>query len=288
MCLAHRVVGSTMDVDRYLARIGLTRRPPCTLDGLRTLHRAHLLAISYENFDVQLGRPVTIERAPIFDKLVNRRRGGWCYEMNGLFGWALQALGFNVTRATGAVRRDSMGDVSEGNHLVLKVALEEGAFLADVGFGDGPRDPIRLAAGPFRSAGFEFALAALDERWWRLTNHANGGAESFDFNTEPADEKLLADKCAFLQTSPQSPFVQNLVAQRHTPDGLLILRGRVLRRVKPDSIDVQTIESGAELVSTVRGLFDLEVPELASLWPKICARHEAVLAQKPKVSAASK
>src|SRR6185295_17124123 len=161
-----------MNVERYLARIGLDFRPAATLHGLSTLHRAHLRSISYENIDVQLRRPVTIQRAPIYDKIVSRRRGGWCYEMNGVFGWALGELGFDVARATGAVRRDSMGEVSEGNHLVLKVALEEGVFLADVGFGDGPLDPIRLAAGPFRSAGFEFALAALDKKWWRLTNHS--------------------------------------------------------------------------------------------------------------------
>lgn len=269
-----------MYVEHYLARIGLDRRPTATLDGLRTLHRAHLLAISYENIDVQLQRPVTIERAPIYEKIIERRRGGWCYEMNGLFGWALDALGFDVTRATGAVMRASVGEQSEGNHLVLKVSLDEGIYLADVGFGDGPRDPIRIAPGGFRAAGFEFALDAVDKKWWRLTNQRNGGARSFDFNLEPADEKLLAQKCDFLQTSPLSPFVQNLVAQRHTADGIVILRGKILWTVKPDAVDERTIESSEELVATLRDRFDLDVPDVGSLWDKICARHEAVLAEK--------
>ena len=269
-----------MDLDAYLARIGLDYRPPATLEGLRTLHRAHLTAIPYENLDVQLGRPVTIERPAIYDKIVGRRRGGWCYEMNGILGWALSELGFAVSRATGAVMRESIGEAAEGNHLVLKVALEEGVYLADVGFGDGPRDPIRVAAGAFTAHGFEFGLSRVDPQWWRLANDPRGGAKSFDFNLSPADEALFAEKCAFLQTAPGSPFVQNLVAQRHTAEGLVILRGRTIRRLTPTSLDERTIESEAELVATLKDVFALDVPEAGTLWPKICARHAEVLAQR--------
>ncbi len=108
-----------MDIDAYLRRIGLDERPPANLSGLKALHAAHLRAIPYENLDVQFGRPVTIERPAIFEKIVGRHRGGWCYEMNGLFGWALDALGFKVTRATGAVMREMFGDPTLRNHLVL-------------------------------------------------------------------------------------------------------------------------------------------------------------------------
>src|ERR1700753_3713812 len=110
-----------MNIGAYLRRIGLPGPLPPTLETLRRVHAAHLRAIPYENIDVQLGRPVTIERAAIFDKIVNRRRGGWCYEMNGLLGWALGELGFKVTRATGAVMREMFGQATEANHLVLRV-----------------------------------------------------------------------------------------------------------------------------------------------------------------------
>ena len=81
------------------------------------------------------------------EKIVTRRRGGWCYEMNGTLGWALGELGFRVTRGTGAVVRALKGEAAVGNHLVLRVDVPEGAYLADVGFGDGPRDPIRVVPG---------------------------------------------------------------------------------------------------------------------------------------------
>ncbi|HEY8698986.1 MAG TPA: arylamine N-acetyltransferase [Rhizomicrobium sp.] len=267
-----------MNIEDYLARIGLEERPAPDLEGLRALHRAHLLAIPYENLDVQLGRPVTIERPPIFDKLVRRRRGGWCYEMNGLLGWSLGELGFRVARATGAVMREAADEVMAGNHLVLKVELDEGLYLADVGFGDGPIEPIRVAEGAFSDGRFDFALSKADGAWWRFHNHPAGGAKSFDFHLAPADESLFAEKCAFLQTSQASPFVQNLVCQRHTNDGLSILRGRVLKSITPNGTTERLVENAGELIAVLGDVFALDVPEAATLWPKICARHEALFA----------
>src|SRR5580692_6895353 len=145
--------GAAMDVDAYLERIGLTERPLATLAGLTALHRAHLLAIPYDALDIQLGRPVTIERPAIYEKIVGRRRGGWCYEMNGIFGWALGQLGFRVTRATGAVTVSDNREANIGNHLVLRVELDEGLYLADVGLGQGPRDPVRIAEGAYQAGG---------------------------------------------------------------------------------------------------------------------------------------
>jgi len=266
-----------MDIDAYLARIDLAERPASTLAGLSALHRAHLRAVPYEDLDVQLGRPVGLEIAPIYDKIVRRRRGGWCYEMNGIFGWALGELGFDVTRVTGAVTRDMLGGMAEGNHLVLHVALPEGSYVADVGFGDGPLDPVKVVEGPFESAGFEFGLARLDEDWWRLTNHPKGAAPTFDFNLNRAEESLLAAGCQTLQTWDQSPFVQNAVAQRHTPEGLVILRGRTLRRLTPHDRTDRLIADAADFVETLEQDFGLDLPEAVTLWPKVVARHEAVM-----------
>jgi arylamine N-acetyltransferase len=265
-----------MTVDDYLARIGVERPARPTLEALRTLHRAHLRRIPYENLDVQLGRPVTIAPEAAVEKIVGRGRGGWCYEMNGVFHWALAALGFRATRVAGAVIREVMGDAFIGNHLVLTVELDEGLHLADVGFGDGPRDPFAVADGAFASGGFDFGLSRVDETWWRLRNHPLGGAKSFDFSLAPADESVLAQRCTDLQREPWSPFVQNLVCQRYTDEGLTVLRGRVVRTIVPGRFEDRILNSAEELVRLFREEFDLEVPEAASLWPKICARHEAM------------
>jgi len=267
-----------MRIEAYLERIGYAGPLRPDLATLTALHRAHLLAIPYENLDVQLGNPVTIERPAIFEKMVARRRGGWCYEMNGLFGWALGELGFRVTRSAGAVMREVRGDEAIGNHLVLRVELEEGIHLADVGFGDGPLDPVRVAAGPLAANGFSFALSRIGNGWWRLNNHQGGGAASFDFDLSPADEELLAATCDKLQTSPDSPFVQNAVVQRHIPEGIWMMRGRVLRKLTPRGEKNFLIDSALEYVGVLDEVFGLKLPEAASLWPRICARHEALAA----------
>ena len=276
-----------MDIDAYLGRIGLTDRPPPTLEGLKALHRAHLAAIPYENFDVQLGRPVTIAVPAIYDKIVGRRRGGWCYEMNGLFGWALGELGFKVTRATGAVMRAAAGDAVIGNHLVLRVDLPEGVHLADVGFGDGPNEPFAVREGTFDSNGFPYAVERTGDGWWRLVNHPAGGAASFDFDPHPADETRLAAKCDELQTAETSVFVQNAVAFRQTPGAIDVLRGRVALRIRPDGTGKRLIENADDLVATLKDVFALDLPEAAGLWDKIAARHEQVMAEREAARAAA-
>ncbi len=273
-----------MELDAYLNRIGLSERPPATLAGLRALHRAHLRAVPYENLDVQLGRPVTIERAPIFDKIVRRRRGGWCYEMNGLFGWALGELGFTLNRATGAVTINGARE-GIGNHLVLKVELDEGPFLADVGLSHGPLDPFPITAGGFEAGGFSYRVERLDPDWWRFHNHPLAGPPAFDFNLDPADEDLFATRCAELQTAEWSPFVQNLICARFTDKGVRVLLGRVLRTITPLGREERVLETADELMTVLKEQFDLDEPAAATLWPNICERHDAILARGPRTEA---
>lgn len=269
-----------MDLQAYFDRIGYSGPARPDLQTLCAVHRAHLLAIPYENLDVQLGRPLNTDPAAAFDKIVTRRRGGWCYEMNGLLGAALEEIGFDVTRLAGGVMRVVRGDEIVGNHLVLRVDLDE-PWIADVGFGDGGREPIRLAEAAFESDGFPLRLERLDDHWWRYHNHEHGGAPSFDFTAERADEAVLADRCQWLQTDPDSMFVLNAVVQRHTPDAILQLRGRMLRRARPDGVETTLIGSADEYVDVLSRELALDLPEAAELWPRICARHEALFAAAP-------
>lgn len=267
-----------MNLDLYLNRIGMPSGVRPDLSSLRALHRAHLFAIPYENLDVQLGRALATAPGPIFEKLVTNGRGGWCYEMNGLFAWALGEIGFDVTRLPGAVMREFRGDAAIGNHLVLKVHLPEGNYLADVGFGDGPIDPVRIEEGEFQAHGFSYSLSRLDEHWWRLHKPPGSGAASFDFSERSADEAMLAERCKWLQSAPESSFVQTAVCQRYTMDGLAILRGRSFRTLTPHHQSERLLASGDEYVSVLKSIFGLEVPEAYALWPKICARHEEFVA----------
>lgn len=265
-----------MRLAAYLRRIGFEGEARPDLATLKAVHRAHLLAIPYENLDVQLGRPVTTDPAAAYAKIVGRGRGGWCYEMNGLLGWALGEIGFAVTRVAGSVARAVLGNALPGNHLVLRVDLDEEAWLADVGFGDGPLEPFRIADGAFRDGHFDYDLRRQPDGWWRLTNHPRGGAPSFDFRPRPADEAVLAERCQWLQSAPESPFVQNAVVQRYRPEGLAALRGRTLKVLLPDETAERQIGSAAEYVDVLGEVFGLDLPEATGLWPAILARHEAL------------
>lgn len=270
-----------MDVQAYLDRVGFTGTARPDLATLRALHRAHAFAISYENLDVQLGRPVTTDPAAAFEKIVRRGRGGWCYEMNGVLGAILDDIGFKVTRLAGGVMRSVRGDEAVGNHLVLLVDLPEGPWIADVGFGDGSRDPFPLQAGPIVSDGYGYALERIDADWWRLNNHPAGAAPNFDFTLAAADPALLAAKCHELQTSPASVFVMTAIAQRHMGDQIRLLRGRAFRRLTPDGRSDSLIDTADEFVAVLSQEFELDLPEAAEIWPGIVARHDELFAPAP-------
>ncbi len=274
-----------MKLEAYFERIGYRGTPRVDFATLRDLHRLHLLTIAYENLDVQLKRPVGIDIEPIYHKIVEEHRGGWCYEMNGLLAWALETIGFSLTRMTAGVHRVDHGDAAVGNHLALWVHLDT-SYLADVGFGDGMLEPIAIEPGKFRQGIFDFELERLPDGWWRFHNHEHGSAPSFDFHLSPGERARFEAQCQFLQTSPQSPFTQVAVVQRHLPQGLALLRGRLLKVIHADRTEKRTIEDRADYATTLRDLFGLEPPELGALWDNVQRQHAEFMAANANEQAA--
>ena len=257
-----------IDLSAYLKRVGYDGPVRTDLQTLRKVHRAHATAIPYENLDVQLKRPLTIDPRAAFDKLVKRGRGGWCYEMNGALGLALQAIGFNVQRLSG----DGTGPHS---HLTLNVDVDGAMYVCDVGTADGPGDPYRLVAGSFIDDGFEFRVEIAGNTGWRLHNHRFGLTPGFTA-TGPNEPGMEAT-CQWLQSAPQSPFVRHATVCRRTLTGYISLIDRTLRNVTPEGVTRETVDSADEYVTTLMSHFDLDLPEAASLWPVLCERHETYL-----------
>lgn len=269
-----------MDLDAYLRRIGLEGPLPPTLKTLHAVHRAQAHAVPYEGLDIQQGVALDLNPARIFDKLVTRGRGGWCYETNGLLGWALDALGFDVQRCTAGVYRRERGDASLGNHLMLIVNLDgtqpRQNWLCDLGLGDALRAPIPLVEGPHRDGPLEFRLEHLPDGFWRFHNHTYGAPTSFDFRNAPADEALLRHQNATLQTDPQSYFVQNAEAILMGPDHSVTLLGRVLRRASGDGVQKTLLNTPAELEEVLATQFGIAGVDVEAIWPRIVARHAAL------------
>ena len=265
-----------MRLQDYFDRIGFSGKPHADLETLHELLRCHAFAVPFENLDVQLGRPLTIAVEDAYTKIVDDGRGGWCYEQNGLFGWALREIGFNVTRLAAAVMRQDRGDISTANHLTLRVSFPGAGsnYLADVGFGGSMLAPIPLAESTHEQQPFRLGLKRLDDGYWRFWEDAGDGVFSFDFRDEPADEASLARRCEFLQSDPSSGFVQSLVAQRRLPASHKTLRGRVFKEVTQQRVATRTLDSAEEVSRLLAGEFGLQVAGIEDLWPRIVARHD--------------
>ncbi len=153
-----------VDVTSYLARIAYSGPTTPTAETLRAIHRAHLLTVPFENLDIALGRTIVVDEAAIVRKIVEQRRGGFCYELNGAFAALLRALEFRVTLLSARVSRAGGGEGPEFDHLTLRVDLDQ-PWLADVGFGDSFVEPLRLEPGTEQEdpAG-KFRLQSLGER----------------------------------------------------------------------------------------------------------------------------
>ncbi|MCC6801501.1 MAG: arylamine N-acetyltransferase [Anaerolineae bacterium] len=261
-----------MDVNAYLERIGYHGELEPTLDTLTALHRAHLMAIPYENLDIHLGSYLSLDEAAIFDKLVTRRRGGWCYEMNGLLAGVLRAMGYDVTLLSSDVRADFVGAGMSGDHLILLVKLDR-PYLVDVGFGNGLLEPIPLEPGAYTQGFLTYRLLQDGDRWF-FQNHPHGGA-GFVFTLEPRTLPYFTRRCHELQTLPQSGFVRTTVCMRFTPDSLLTLRGAILQTITAHGATERVVDSEATYRQLLGSRFDLHLSDVAPLWQKVWERHQA-------------
>jgi N-hydroxyarylamine O-acetyltransferase len=261
-----------MLVDAYLERVGFDRAVAPDLETLVALHRAHLLAIPYENLEIQLGRENTLSDRAFADKLVRRRRGGWCYEMNGLFTAVLSQIGFSVSRVGGAVTRDIQGEDSIGNHMVALVDLDR-RYVADVGLSDGPLEPFPLEERSWKERDLEFRLEKLPDGWWRFHNHEHGLAPRFDFTEEPRSLDWYQPKCTELQTVEHSPFVGLAMAVRRMPEGAHGLIDATLIEVHEGSRTETRLSSSAEYARALGEILGTDLgAEAETLWRKVEAR----------------
>ena len=260
-----------MKLTNYLQRIGYAGLQTPNYAMLRQLHRAHLLAIPYENLDIHLGRPLTLDLDQTYTKIVEERRGGWCYEMNGLFAWALRELGFAVTLLGSSVGAPAEGIDGDLNHLILLIQLEQ-PWLADVGFGNGILELLPLTAGEHQQDFFHFRLEQQDDHQWYFHNQPQGGP-GYGFTLLPRRYAGFASRCHELQTSPESGFVRTTVCHRFTTAGIVSLRGAVLKQYTRTGVVEEEIASRPRYRAVLDETFGLEAALADELWDKVWQRH---------------
>jgi arylamine N-acetyltransferase len=259
---------TSIDLAAYLDRIGHSGPVEPTVETLHALVAGHNRAIPFENLDPLMGIPVAdLSAAALADKLVQRRRGGYCYEQNGLMGYVLDGLGFGVERLAGrVVWMNPNGALPAQTHQVLSVAVPgvDGRFLVDVGFGGQTlTSPIRLEAGPvqrtrhepyrLREHGDGFLLEAEIRGEWQAL---------YTFTARPQPRIDLEVGSWYVSTHPDSVFVVGLSAAMATDDARWNLRGRHLAIHRAGQTERIRFDTAEDVLDALTGRFGIDLTDL--------------------------
>lgn len=247
-----------MNPEAYLERINYRGSLAPTAESLRHLQVAHLLTVPFENLSIHTGEPIVLEDEALFGKIVGRRRGGFCYELNGLFAALLRALGFDVAMLSAAVMGPEAKFGPEFDHMVLMVTLKE-RWLVDVGFGDSFLEPLLLDYGGKQVQGERgYRIDAEGDHLILRQREGNGAwSTEFRFTLQPYQYADYAAMCHYHQTSPESHFTQRRVCSRATPEGRITLSGMRLITTRNGERQEQELEDEAEYAQALRTHFGI-------------------------------
>ena len=251
-----------MDVSRYLARIGIAEALPPTGESLRRLQKAHLFTVPYENMDILAGRPIVLKTGRLYEKIVLRRRGGYCFELNELFGALLRALGYGVRDYFGRFLKGEKEIPMRRHHVLAVTCPDGGQYLCDVGVGSGsPTYPMALRAGEtLRDGASLYRMRTDDFLGWVLEEaHEGGWRDVYSFTEE---EQLPADFVAasfYCEKSPDSPFNKAPMISIRTEEGRKTRDGDEFRIFGRDGVQTLRVTDPAEQARLMRDWFGLEM-----------------------------
>lgn len=255
---------SEIDIAAYVARTGYAGPLAPTRETLVGLHRAQAYSIPFENLDIHLGRPIGLDAASLSRKLLAERRGGYCYELNGLFGRVLRQLGFAVTNLVGR-NLIAGAPLRPRAHQLLLVEAEGRPWVADLGFGGNTLlEPIPLEIDPAHRMGFDtYRLQAAPQHNYHLQLLLDGQWQSLYTFTldeaQPSDYQMMS---YFYSNSPDSPFRQQRICARATPEYRATLVDRELKIRQPDGRATATLLADeAAYAAALRQHFGLHLSE---------------------------
>jgi N-hydroxyarylamine O-acetyltransferase len=177
-----------------------------------------MLAVPFENLDIHLGREILLDEASLWKKIIEQGRGGFCYELNGLFAWLLRTLGFQVDLLSAGVAHPSGGFGPEFDHLTLLVHLAED-WLADVGFGDSFRQPLRMQPSCTQTQEWGRYRLEREQTYWILQEWDAAWKPAYRFTLQPHTLTDFTEMCHYQQTSPASHFTQRRICSIATHSG---------------------------------------------------------------------
>ncbi|KAG8429082.1 hypothetical protein GDO86_018124 [Hymenochirus boettgeri] len=244
-----------MDLKLYLQRIGVDSLQPPSLTALRELHYQHLISVPFESLSFHCGERIFLDVEISYEKIVRRRRGGCCYESNGLFLWALQELGYHVVVHAAQINSNFPGLFGPPSHVVLVVKLDGRKWLCDVGFGEGIIFPIPLEdEREEEQNGWTFLMREEEEEWYLDKKVENGWRNIYKFTLTERRFEDFVEMCDYHQSSPSSIIFCKSFCSLPIPRGRVTYIGHRLISTE--------LTAGGGTVKTTRDLTEEEIPEV--------------------------
>lgn len=251
-----------MDVTRYLQRIKYKGDISPTIDVLNALQRNHLLQVPFENLDIHYGRPIVLNTGKFFEKVVIEKRGGFCYELNGLFFELLQSTGYQVKMVSARVfDRTEQIFSPEYDHLAIIASIGSADYLADVGFGEFAFQPLKIEPGEIQKDDRgHFKIEQLEDGYLRVSK-LSGDLWISEYIFLPIERTLneFEEMCVYNQTSPLSHFTQNKVCSIATNNGRITLTNEKLKITEGDSFTEEKINSEEEFAANLQKYFRINM-----------------------------
>lgn len=252
-----------IDLPRYLKRLNFRGEPKENLAVLSELQRLHLLNIPFENLDINAGKRIELNIAKIYTKIVENGRGGFCYELNGLFYELLKAIGFNVKMVSGRVfGRDGVYG-REFDHLAIIAEIGEREYLVDVGFGKFSLEPIEMKLGVVlhdKLGDFQFDKYGDDYGdYWRINEIVNGDlVPEYIFQLQPREFSVFSPMCEFHQTSPESHFTHGKLISKIIEGGRITLTNNQLKIAEGNEVKIIDLAE-EEFAEMLNKYFDIQI-----------------------------
>lgn len=259
-----------MNIDTYLQRINYSGPIRPTLEVLQALQMAHLLEVPFENLDIHRQVPIILDTSLFYTKVVTNRRGGFCYELNGLFGVLLRQIGFQVDFVSARIATKEGEYNPEFDHLALLVHLEDQSYLCDVGFGEFASAPLALQMGALQeNSRGTFIMEPFDAPYHKVSKWVDGKkVPEYIFDPQPRDLLEFAGRCVFHQEEPTGHFRKQRLITRMTEDGRITLTDRELKIKVGEDTSEEPVQDYEVFQTMLLKYFQIAFLLLLALFPQ--------------------
>lgn len=253
-----------IDIEKYLKRINYSGELQPTYDTISKLHKLHLFSVPFENLDIHYKKPIELKIEKLYKKIIVDNRGGFCYELNGLFYELLKFLGYDVKRISARVhvKNDEYGP--EYDHMALIVKIKDEEYLADVGFGEFILEPLHLRFDSYQDdIRGRFIIKHHHDEYASVNKIENGIIKPvYIFKNSNQELSVFTNMCHYHQTNPNSHFTKNRLISIYTEKGRISISGNTLKIKELDSVVEKQLNNESDFENELWNNFKIKLKNL--------------------------